>query len=144
MCTYKIEPADLSDFYKMADNSTESGKPDYELFKDATKRKLVFNGEPIVLMGYQDMDLADEEGKYVRCRVLAGMFRKDINQHTRAVVEFGRKYLESICGVYPVVAMAVADNKVFNRFLKFMDFTDTEELERDEESGIMYHIYVRF
>lgn len=144
MCTYKIEPADLSDFYKMADNSTESGKPDYELFKDATKAKLTANGEPIVLMGYQDMSLPDEDGVCVRCRVLAGMFRKDVSRHTRAVVEFGRKYLESIRGVYPVVAIAVADNEVFNRFLKFMDFTDTEELERDKESGIIYHVYVRF
>lgn len=128
----------------MADNSTESGKPDYELFKDATKAKLTVNGQPIVLMGYQDMSLPDEDGACVRCRVLAGMFRKDVSQHTRAVVEFGRKYLESIRGVYPVVAIAVADNKVFNRFLKFMDFTDTEELERDKESGIIYHVYVRF
>lgn len=144
MYTYRLEPADLSEFYKMADNSTESGKPDYELFKDATKAKLTANGEPIVLMGYQDMSLPDEDGVCVRCRVLAGMFRKDVSRHTRAVVEFGRKYLESICGVYPVVAMAVADNKVFNRFLKFMDFTDTEELERDKESGIIYHVYVRF
>lgn len=134
----------MSDFYEMADNSTESGKPDYELFKDATKAKLTANGQPIVLVGYQDMSLPDEDGVCLRCRVLAGMFRKDVSRHTRAVVEFGRKYLESIRGVHPMVAIAVADNKVFNRFLKFMGFTDTEELERDKESGIIYHVYVRF
>lgn len=143
MSTYKLEPADLSDFYEMNNKATESGKPDYEMFKDAVKSRLVIDGETIVLAGYQDMDLPDEEGNLVRCRVLAAMFRRDVGKHTRAVVEGGREYMKQICGTYPVVAIALENNEVFKRFLTFMGFKDTEELERNPETGIMYHVYMR-
>lgn len=139
---YSIEVATLDDYKKIATFATESGKPDYQMLKDSIMSKLVVDGEIVALAGFKDMMLPDDNGDTKEWRVLACMFRRDLVKYTKTVVKAGREYLKTISGK-PILALAVSDNKVFTRFIEFMEFTDTKELVKSEDSDIMYRMYVR-
>ena len=52
---YRLEKAELSDYQKLANISTESGKPDFELLQKSVMTRLIINGELIALAGYKDL-----------------------------------------------------------------------------------------
>ena len=138
MYTYKIEEATFEDFMNLVGRATESGKPDRQMFDGAVLSRLIYKGEVIALAAYKDMYLEDGQ----EWRVVAGMFRNDIKAHPKAIVCGGRQYLKMISGK-PMLALAADDNPVFRRFLEFMGFDDTKELESLPETDTMYRIYVR-
>lgn len=134
---YKIEQADLSDYRALCGIATESGKPDYQMLDGAILSRLVIDGQLVALAGYKDMEFDGAE-----YRVLACLFRRDIGKFTKTFVRAGREYLRTIKGK-PIVALAVKNNETFNRFIQFMGFKSAKCIEKDEESGIIYNIYVR-
>ena len=139
---YLIEPATIKDWYALHNKATESMKPDYQSLNGSTMHRLIIDGQVVVLMGYKDMILPNDHGESVDCRVVAGLFRRDVDKYTKIVVRAGREYLKMIRGK-PLVAIANESNPVYNRFLSFMGFKDTEELEKDAETDTMFKIYMR-
>lgn len=139
---YRLEKAELSDYQKLANISTESGKPDFELLQKSVMTRLIINGELIALAGYKDLWLPDKHGDKHEWRVLSCVFRRDLYRYTKTIVIAGQEYLKSI-GEKPIVAVAVKGNEVFERFISFMGFNDTKELVKDEETGIIYEMYTR-
>lgn len=139
---YRLEEAELSDYQKLANRSTESGKPDFELLQKSVMTRLVIDGELIALAGYKDLWLPDKHGDKHEWRVLSCVFRRDLYRYTKTIVIAGQEYLKSI-GEKPIVAVAVKGNEVFERFISFMGFNDTKELVKDEETGIIYEMYTR-
>lgn len=139
---YRLEPAMISDYTKLAKNSTESGKPDYEMLKGTKLTRLIIDEQLIALAGYKDMMLPDSHGDVHEWRVLGCLFRKDLYRYSKTLVKAGREYLKTI-NDKQILAVTVLGNKIFERFITYMGFNDTKELVKDEETDIMYKMYVR-
>lgn len=139
---YRLEEGVLQDYNKLANRSTESGKPDFEMLQKSKMTRLIIDGELIALAGYKDLMLPDKHGDLHEWRVLSCVFRIDVYRYTRSVVKAGREFLKSI-SQKPILAVVVKGNQMFERFITFMGFNDTKELVKDEESGIIYEIYTR-
>lgn len=139
---YNLEQGDINDYSKLAKISTESGKPDYALLRGTKLTRLVIDGQLVALAGYKDLFLPDQHGDTHEWRVLGCLFRKDLYRYTRTIVKAGREYLQEI-GDKQILAVTVQGNNVFERFITYMGFNDTKELVKDEETGIMYKMYVR-
>lgn len=137
---YKIEPAQADEYMVFVPKTTESSKVDYSALHLCKIEKLTHNGETVMMLGRRDIEFDDYPGNpFV---LVCGVFSKDVKRHTRALLQFGYDYLDSI-QEYPLIALAEKDNEVYNRFLKKFGFIFANYVEKNLGDDIVYNVYVR-
>lgn len=137
---YKIEPAQADEYLVFVPQMIESSKADYSALRLCKIEKLTFLGETVMMLGHRTIEFDEYPGKpFV---LVCGVFSKDIKHHTRALLEHGYKYLDSI-QKYPLIALAEKENSVYNRFLKKFGFVFANCIEKNLGDGIIYNVYVR-
>ena len=137
---YRIEVGSLDDYKELAHRCIESGKLDYRALEGCHIDKLMYGDKIIVLIGYKEIEFDEYPGKPFI--VVSGVFDKTSSKHVRALKEVGGPYLDSI-QKYPLIALAQDDDPRFGKFLESFGFTFTKTIEKDDETGIMYKVYVR-
>lgn len=137
---YKVEPAQADEYMVFVPKTTESSKADYSALHLCKIEKLTHNGETVMMLGHRNIEFDDYPGKpFV---LVCGVFSKEIKRHTRALLQFGYDYLDSI-QEYPLIALAEKDNEVYNRFLKKFGFVFANYVEKNLGDDIVYNVYVR-
>jgi hypothetical protein len=138
---YKIEPAQADEYMVFVPNMIESSKADYSALRLCKIEKLTCDGETVMMLGHRNIEFDEYPGKpFV---LVCGVFSKDVNKHTRALLEHGYKYLDSI-QKHPLIALAEKENVVYNNFLKKFGFVFTNYVEKFLGDGIVYNVYVRY
>lgn len=130
---YNVYTPKISNFEEYKDfclDSLEPGVPQY--CEDYIFDKLVCGLETVCILGYR----CDINGK----TYLVGSFSKNSHKHVRALVKWGRVYLDFISNG-PIEIIVEEGQKVFERFATFFGFQKT--LDRIEVNGIMCSIYMR-
>lgn len=140
MYMYKVQEGSLDDYKDLAHRCIESGKLDYSALEGCHIDKLLYNDTPIVLIGYKPIEIDEYPGKPFL--VVSGVFDKTTSRHVRALKEIGGHYLDSI-QKYPLLALAQEDDRKYGKFLESFGFVFTKSVEKDEETGIMYKVYIR-
>lgn len=137
---YSIEPGNISEYIKIAQDCVESGKLDYAALDGCTIDCLKYKGETIALIGYKDIEFDEYPGK--KFVLVSGVFKNCVKKHVRALKEVGGPYLDTI-QKHPLIALAQTGNRVYSKFLESFGFVYTNSVEKDLESGIIYKVYVR-
>ena len=137
---YNVEEATLEEFLKMCEGSFEETSSLKECYDGYEFDKLTYNNEPIVVIGWIPViELqTNEEQIYMACAISV----KSIN-HKRALCLVGKDYLNFMMKQAPLRVICEKDNKVFCKFAEHFGFTRTNFVEKNEESGIIYNVYIR-
>jgi hypothetical protein len=137
---YKIEVGSLDDYKNLAHHCIESGKLDYRALEGCHIDKLTCDDKTIALVGYKELEFDEYPGKPFL--IVSAVFDKAAKKHVRVLKEVGHPYLDSI-QKYPLVALAQEENPIYGKFLESFGFVFTKTVEKDEETGIMYKVYIR-
>ena len=137
---YSVEEATLEEFLKVCEGSIEETSSLKECYDGYEFDKLTYNDEPIVVIGWHPiMDLrTNQEELYMACAISVEAIK-----HKRALCLFGKDYLDFMTKQAPLCAICEKDNKIFSKFAEHFGFERINFVEKNEESGIIYNVYIR-
>ena len=137
---YNIDRATLDEFLKVCEGSIEETDSLKECYDGYEFDKLTYKNDPIVVIGWHPiMDLrTNQEELYMACAISIKAL-----SHLRALCIAGKDYLDFMAKQAPLCAICEHGNNIFARFAKHFGFKCTNFVEKNEESGIMYDVYIR-
>lgn len=144
---YKILPASPKEYMSLIPYAIESGKADFSALSLCDIDKLVWYRDDgtnmtLALIGHREIMFDEYPGK--KFVLVCGIFTRDVKYHKRALIQMGDKYLDSLQTKYPLIALADAENPVYNKFLKDFGFEFTNSIEKNPVDDKVYNVYVRY
>jgi len=137
---YSIEDATFEEFKKLCDNSFENSVMTKDCYDGYLFNKFMFNEEPLIIGGMIEVrDLNTEEDELYMCFAIS----KDIIKHKRAVLIAGKDYFDFLSQQMPLRIIVEQNNIIFDKFARHFGFKQTNFIEKNEESGIIYNVYIR-
>lgn len=137
---YNIEDSNFEEFKSLCSNSFEDNVSSKDCYDGYLFTKLNFNDKPLIICGtahIQD-DVTNEEVLYL-CFAIS----KDIINHKRALLIVGHDFLDFMNKSLPLKVFVEQNNDTFNKFVQHFGFKCTNFVEKNEESGIIYNVYIR-
>ena len=137
---YDIVDATIEDFFEVSGDAFEATTSDQDCYDGYHFDKLVFDGKPLVVAGYIVVwNERTQQNELYMCFVVS----KDVVKHKRALLMFGKDYVNFFAKQYPLSVIVEQDNSVFKKFAQHFGFEQTNFVEKSVESGIIYNVYIR-
>jgi len=137
---YNYGRATLEEFLKVCEGSFEETSSLKECYDGYEFDKLTYNNIPIVVIAWIPVtDLrTNEEQLYMACAISTKVIK-----HKRALCIVGKDYLDFMTKQAPLRVICESNNEVFCKFAEHFGFKRTNFVEKNEESGIIYNVYIR-
>lgn len=137
---YDVKRATVEEFDKLSEVSFEGGEISKERYDGYRFDKLTFDGEPLVIAGVVPIfDKRTNQDELYMCFAVS----KNIVNHKRALLIVGKDYINFMCKHSPLCVIVEHENSIFAKFAKHFGFECTNFVEKNEDSGIMYDVYIR-
>ena len=137
---YNIEDSSFEEFSALCEHSIEKTQSSKETYEGYYFNKFTFNGEPLIIGGTIPVhNFHTDEDELFMCFAIS----KNIINHKRAVLFAGKDYFGFMAKQMPLCVMIEHNNDSFSKFAKHFGFEHTNFVEKNEESGIMYDVYIR-
>lgn len=137
---YKYENATFEEFEKLCNNCFEGALSPEENYEGYLFNKFTFDDEPLIIGGRVVVeDLKTHEEQFYMCFAVS----KNIIKHKRAMLIAGKDYFNYMSACLPLRVIIEHDNNVFKKFAEHFGFKQTNFVEKNEESGIIYDVYIR-
>lgn len=137
---YNIEDSSFEEFDVLCNNSIENITSTKDCYDGYFFNKFTFNGEPLIISGIMPIyNTKTEEDELFMCFAVS----KNIVNHKRATLIAGKDYFGFMAKQVPLCVFIEHGNNVFGKFAKHFGFERTNFVEKNQESGIIYDVYIR-
>ena len=137
---YDVKEATFEEFSNLCSNSFEGNDISKECYDGYRFDKFMFDGEPLVIAGVVPIfDKRTAQNELYMCFAVS----KNIVNHKRALLIVGKDYIGFMCKYLPLCVIVEHENSIFAKFAKHFGFERTNFVEKNEDSGIIYDVYIR-